>query len=439
MYIEISMGEAIDKLSILEIKTQFISDSNKLAEIRKEIQVLQECRPLIEKYKFLYSLLVHYNKEIWQVTDLVKKMNPKDEDFAVISNKAFEFNTKRFRIKKLFNELNRSNLKEQKSFSETNCKIVIKNKEILFDKIPEINYLSLEYDYINLVCPDNSLSKITQTIFNTPNFCYNSETETDIIIKLEDYSISDDLQKIFAFPVLSYAAGGKLGDFVHYLSIMNENFLKTGRKAAIYLIDTPEAKFLLGLERTLQDTKSFVNKQKYVESFQIHKGEPIDVNLYNWRSSNLLYKTNWHFIFKDFYQVDWGVNKWLTFSETLPELLGKVLISQTSVRINNNINYNSLLTGYDLNEVYFLTQNNEEYQKFLQSSNLHIKCYLVETLEKMIIAINSCELFIGNLSSPLAIAYALHKRNYTILCNGPDDIHISGLNNIMPCIEKIVS
>ena len=76
--------------------------------------------------------------------------------------------------------------------------------------------------------------------------------------------------------------------------------------------------------------------------------------------------------------------------------------------------------------------SNEETQSFKLTFNANdINVYKPANLYDLCIAINSCKLFIGNLSSPLAFAYALHKTSIVGLCNGIDQNHHLGLDKVI--------
>jgi hypothetical protein len=127
MNIEISIGEAVDKYSILEIKLRRIIEKEKQLEINKELQVLNECKQYITQYSFYYNLLVYVNEQIWDMTNIIKSIPKEHPDFSSLSNNIFEFNQKRFRLKNRFNLLSSSNIQEQKSYSLNNCKLIINN------------------------------------------------------------------------------------------------------------------------------------------------------------------------------------------------------------------------------------------------------------------------------------------------------------------------
>ena len=189
MKIEVSIGEAIDKLSILELKLKKINNEEKKKEIEKEIKVLDECYTYIKKYEILYKLLIYVNESIWDMTDTIKSISVTDSKFPLISNQIFESNQKRFRIKNWFNLLANSNIKEQKNYSLSNCNILIKDIEIFKQKIINIYLISLEYDSITII--SNFNTQIKQLI-NIPiiNYIENlSDKEDNIDIIFDDFNI----------------------------------------------------------------------------------------------------------------------------------------------------------------------------------------------------------------------------------------------------------
>ena len=194
MFIEVSIGEVVDKMSILELKLKFINNEDQLKEIRKEIFALSLCNNYIDNNKFYYNLLLYVNEHIWNMTDIIKKKNIDTNEFAKISNEIFEFNQKRFRLKNFFNIINNSNLKEQKSYSKNNCLIRINNYDTFLNKQSEINFLSIEYDTLSFEC--DFISEI-QKIITIPNIIYENNAEYIKSINLEEFEINVYLKKIF--------------------------------------------------------------------------------------------------------------------------------------------------------------------------------------------------------------------------------------------------
>jgi len=164
MNFELSLGEAIDKLNILEIKEKRINDTERLFEIKKEINALNSLNN--HKTNDYYKILSYVNEQIWDLTNKINvstllKGEISDELFNKTAKEIFNLNKKRFRIKKIFNQY--SNLKEQKSDDCTFCKIEVNFDVNMF--IPELMWLSIEYDYV-------IFDKDLRDIFNTSNFIH---------------------------------------------------------------------------------------------------------------------------------------------------------------------------------------------------------------------------------------------------------------------------
>jgi hypothetical protein len=193
MLVNVSIGEAIDKYSILELKNKLIKDELKLIEINKELFQLEECKKYINNNQYYYNILFNINKEIWELTDIIKSINYTNSDFAKISFEIFELNQKRFRVKNFFNLLNDSNLKEQKSYSSKSCVIKISNSNILNEKIAEINYLSIEYDIISFDCDFTFDIKY----FKIPNLINNNTSSNNDYINLSEYNILEKYKNIY--------------------------------------------------------------------------------------------------------------------------------------------------------------------------------------------------------------------------------------------------
>lgn len=201
MRLEVSIGESVDKLSILELKKSKISDTLKLVEIQKEIDAIEEVKKYKLQLSFFYNLLYFVNDEIWSMTDEIKSMKFTDNNYASLSYKIFDYNQKRFRIKNFFNKLLDSNIKEQKSYNSTICLLTISSENILFSKLPEIFYLSISYDILLI---DSIYKDIISKILIIPSIQYiessfiNNNYKESTIIDLSEYTISSSLKNIFS-------------------------------------------------------------------------------------------------------------------------------------------------------------------------------------------------------------------------------------------------
>ena len=119
---EISAGELIDKITILEIKKVKISDIEKLGVIDKELDSLNNTmnnfikdKSKITKFK---ELLKDINLKLWDIESgkrLAEKNNKFDSEFIKLARNVYKFNDERAKIKLKINETLGSNIKEVKS------------------------------------------------------------------------------------------------------------------------------------------------------------------------------------------------------------------------------------------------------------------------------------------------------------------------------------
>jgi len=433
MKVEVSIGEVIDKLSILEIKLVKLLDEAKKMEIQKEIDCLQECIIYKTQYKYYYNLLMYVNEKIWDMTDVVKSITPVDPQFADISNQIFEFNQKRFRIKNWFNLLTASNIKEQKSYALSHCKIVVESEDVFLNKLPEIYFLALEYDVITFDTSDALDIAIISNCLKIPTIIYDEEKKkllsNPTIVSICDFSIIEkEITDVFSLKPITYCVGGMLGDFIQSLSVICETYYQTGQKGILYISERGDG-FRNGLENTYNDIYSSIMEQKYIQDFKIYNNEPFEIDLVKWRSCSLLFYHNWYHIYKATYNVEWGKRPWLVASYD-EKWKDKIVINTTNYRWTAYIDFNKLNTLHK-NNLIFMSSDKEQHNFFEKTTGLSIEYYNPKSFLEMITIINSCKLFVGSLSSPLAIANALHKDRICGLCN-----HISQFDNICPIYDN---
>ena len=124
MMIETSNGELLDKLSILKIKMQNISDENKLINVRKEYDQLNTLSKNLLSLDGIYDLfnkLYEVNKQLWEIEDSIRnkeKLKEFDEEFVFYARNVYITNDLRFSIKKEINEKTNSNFVEEKSYGK---------------------------------------------------------------------------------------------------------------------------------------------------------------------------------------------------------------------------------------------------------------------------------------------------------------------------------
>ena len=119
---EISAGELLDKITILEIKKEKIKDSQKLKDIVKELSSLtktsDEKIPDKNEINDLINNLKKINLKLWDIEEnkrLAEKNQKFDENFIKLSRDVYKTNDERAKIKLKINEILGSNIKEVKS------------------------------------------------------------------------------------------------------------------------------------------------------------------------------------------------------------------------------------------------------------------------------------------------------------------------------------
>ena len=121
MKIEVSIGEIIDKLSILQIKISFIKDDEKLNNVKKEYDYLYNIVFNEMKIKQSdFSNMVEINKVLWKIEDDIRdKERDKvfDTEFIELARSVYTTNDKRAEIKKEINLKYGSLFVEEKSYS----------------------------------------------------------------------------------------------------------------------------------------------------------------------------------------------------------------------------------------------------------------------------------------------------------------------------------
>jgi hypothetical protein len=123
IFAEISAGELIDKITILEIKKLKITNKDKLIEVEKELLSLNETKNkfILDENKILkfQTELKNINLKLWDIEDgkrSAEKNNNFDKNFIELARSVYKFNDERAKIKLAINNSLGSNIKEVKSY-----------------------------------------------------------------------------------------------------------------------------------------------------------------------------------------------------------------------------------------------------------------------------------------------------------------------------------
>ncbi len=122
--VPVSIGELIDKLSILQVKKIKVTNSDKLLFINKEYDLLYEMSSEFLQRKDIlqiYDDLINTNLKLWEVEDelrVIESTKNFDVTFTELARLVYYTNDERFRLKDKINSLTNSEIKEQKDYKE---------------------------------------------------------------------------------------------------------------------------------------------------------------------------------------------------------------------------------------------------------------------------------------------------------------------------------
>jgi len=121
MKIEVSVGEVVDRLSILEIKMEKIGDPAKLDNVRAEYELLLKAleQAGIERESEDFTDIKAVNEKLWEIEDLIRKKEQAglfDEEFVKLARSVYRENDRRFEIKTRINRRTGSKLVEEKEY-----------------------------------------------------------------------------------------------------------------------------------------------------------------------------------------------------------------------------------------------------------------------------------------------------------------------------------
>ena len=130
--VEVSVGELLDKISILEIKQEKITTASANLNVSRELQLL---RGIVIKNKALTSAidalkknLFDINQKLWKIEDDIREKESKkqfDQTFIELARSVYFCNDERARLKKEINLLLGSELIEEKSYKDTTSRSLL--------------------------------------------------------------------------------------------------------------------------------------------------------------------------------------------------------------------------------------------------------------------------------------------------------------------------
>ena len=191
VHLPTSIGEAIDKLTILDIKLERITDIAKKADVQREHDALLNHAMLnsfVQTHTDLYNTMKKANAIIWDMMDVLRDGGSRvsTEEYLKTCKDCIEFNDIRFRIKARINQASNSELREQKSYKTTVFKLRIMGMPDSHADIYNVQrilqrplqYYGILYDEVQMSADENGADNGANVIVNLNNFSHIGSDET---------------------------------------------------------------------------------------------------------------------------------------------------------------------------------------------------------------------------------------------------------------------
>lgn len=210
---------------------------------------------------------------------------------------------------------------------------------------------------------------------------------------------------------MRFSHSGDIGDIIYSLPTIKKLgggnvFLKTKT------IDKPfKTKFN---ENSFKIIKPLLESQDYIKSVNIYNGEKIDYDLDIFRYFSDLSFTNLAEIYTNIFALDKNIinKKWLNVKANKKH---PVIINKTNRYLNGGEDYNGIIETYGKENCAFVGLESE-YRDFIKKHK-NIDYIQTNNLLELAQIIKGCSIFVGNQSSPYAIAEGLKKDSILFICS----------------------
>lgn len=322
--ISISVGEFLDRMSILKLKRELIKDKTRIQDVENEIK---HCSELFfgillsnKRLYYYYTQLINVNRDLWEIIDAVKGLDGKTyskEEMLSKYEDCFVKTTFRFMIKSKINTISCSKVVEQKD-----CAI----KEVKYISVCYGRDLLVHNGLINLlICHHpRTVIVITKRYHSLVKKLYNDPTvdciepvdlpegvfsesinniEQPISNFLNKYDLTDTQGK-----TIDYLMGGRLGDMIHSLYVIMCNYRKYGIKGNLIVTNNTKYggdSFLKDPHTILKPIETILLNCGYINEIIYDDSDDItfEINLNMFRCSPLLYSHNWIEVQMDLFNV----------------------------------------------------------------------------------------------------------------------------------------
>ena len=125
IHVPVSPGEVLDKITILEIKSERIDDAGKLANVKRELELLQSSwQESVEEddtVRRIHAKLKSINEDLWEIEDDIRdkeRAKEFDQRFIDLARSVYVTNDRRAEAKKELNIYLGSEIVEEKSYQD---------------------------------------------------------------------------------------------------------------------------------------------------------------------------------------------------------------------------------------------------------------------------------------------------------------------------------
>ena len=168
--LEVSLSEAIDKLTILDIKRDKIKDERKKDIDYEYNYLLSKLNMYVTRYNYYYRILKKTNLEIWELQDILRSDTNDKSKFYTICDEILNLNDSRYLVKKKINEISKSELKEQKGYNLRILNIILNcDLDTITIMNGAIRYYSFFYDEVILLSKNENTTYLKE-MFNDDKF-----------------------------------------------------------------------------------------------------------------------------------------------------------------------------------------------------------------------------------------------------------------------------
>jgi hypothetical protein len=165
----VSVGEALDKLSILDIKLLKITDTRS-SDVMTEYKAINlSLANYHQKFSKLYTFLKAINLNIWNLQDKLRASTTRDMSYVNTCLQILDENDVRFRIKNKINKMSKSVLKEQKGYPLKQALFVSHlGMGDMINMVGAVRYYSLQYDIVRVVAKEEYAQNVRDLYKDDP-------------------------------------------------------------------------------------------------------------------------------------------------------------------------------------------------------------------------------------------------------------------------------